>query len=398
MAHSPNPAASPGRFDELEAYRGIAALLIVIFHAYQFSRAALNAAPVYAGTAAHVVLSNLEASVSWFFVLSGFLIFLPFARAALARRSPQSARGFLIRRAIRILPPYYLAILVVWALRYSGGPGQWLDLFQHLTFTQIFDQEHFFWTIGPAWSLAVEVWFYLFLAVAGPLLYVACGRIAGPGGRVALLAGVAGALVLASVLYKWWALEVAGIPLDAWPVYFGPLARGDTLAMGMLLAVVVAATNGRALIGGAAALWLRVVGVALLVAAAALREQLQLAELFFYTVAGASFLLVLASTVVGPRGSRWERSLSWGPLQFLGLVSYSLYLWHEPILIGLGQQNLIIQQAPAAFPWNALALSTLAIGAGALSYYGVERPTMELRHLFTREGRLAPRYPEERGR
>src|SRR5439155_24073279 len=88
----------------LEAYRGIAALLIVVYHAYQHSR--LASAYVYDGTPLHVLLRNLEAGVAWFFVLSGFLIVLPFARAAANRQSAVSVRGFLVRRAIRIVPLY----------------------------------------------------------------------------------------------------------------------------------------------------------------------------------------------------------------------------------------------------------------------------------------------------
>src|SRR5262245_8387233 len=72
------------RYEGLEAYRGIAALLIVVFHAYQFTREGTGRATfVYDGTWLDVVLLNLEFGVACFFVLSGFLVFLPFARAAL---------------------------------------------------------------------------------------------------------------------------------------------------------------------------------------------------------------------------------------------------------------------------------------------------------------------------
>src|SRR5205823_1503457 len=176
---------------------------------------------VYEGTPLHVLLRNLEAGVAWFFVLSGFLIVLPFAHAAVDRQSALSAWGFLVRRAIRLVPVYYVAILVVWALRYTGGPGQWRDLLEHLTFTQIFDQTHIFWTIGPAWSLAVEALFYLIVAVAGPLAVRACGRLDTSRARMAFLGGGAMALGIASVAYKWWAFAVAHIPTQNNPVYFG---------------------------------------------------------------------------------------------------------------------------------------------------------------------------------
>src|SRR5229473_1456649 len=82
------------RYDELEADRGVAALLIVVFHSYQQSRAVSTYG--YEGTPIHVVLRNLDATVAWFFVLSGFLITLPFARAAVRQNREQSTRGFLI--------------------------------------------------------------------------------------------------------------------------------------------------------------------------------------------------------------------------------------------------------------------------------------------------------------
>src|SRR5260370_3316455 len=82
------PGGPPGenaRFAELEAYRGLPALLIVVYHAYQQSR--VTTAYIYQGTPLHVVFRNLETTGAWFFALSGFLIFLPFPQP-IAERSP----------------------------------------------------------------------------------------------------------------------------------------------------------------------------------------------------------------------------------------------------------------------------------------------------------------------
>ncbi len=385
----------PERFEELEAYRGIAALLIVVFHTYQYSREGMHLQEyVYEGTPLHVLFSNLEAAVAWFFVLSGFLIFLPFARAATNQDEPRSARDFLFRRAVRIVPLYYVAILIVWWLQYTGGKEQWIALLEHLTFTQVFDSQRIFWIIGPAWSLAVEVIFYLFIAGFGPLAYYACKWVSTQRARVTLLAGAALALVIFSVAYKWWAFYMARIPSENYPVYFGPLAKMDTFAIGMLLAVAVVAAKGRPNLKGSVPALLRLAGIALLAAAFTFRASSTTVELYIHSLAGLAFVLVLASTALGSRNSVWERVLAHPVLLFLGLVSYSVYMWHEPLMLELAEYGLLINKAPGAFPSNALLLVVISIFVATLSYWLVERPTLRLRHLF-RRGQWLTQHPSK---
>lgn len=384
------PHAGGRRYAELQAYRGLAALLIVVFHAYQFSREGTGARTyVYQGTPLHLFFGNLEAGVDWFFVLSGFLLFLPFAGAATSRHRPPAARGFLIRRLLRIVPAYYVAILLVWVLRYSGTRDSWLDLFQHLTFTQIFDQKHIFWTIGPAWFVSVELIFCLCLAGFGPLAYRACRPLATPGARLQLLAGACTAFVVISVVYKWWASSVAQVPQDHWPVYFGPVAKLDTFALGMLLAVIVTAIGSDHSLTQAARRWLWLSGLALLIVTFGLRSHSAAVDLYFHTLAAGAAVLILAATVLGPRGSVWERLLARRVFQYLGLISYSVYLWHEPIMLELSKRNILLGKDPRSFPGNAITLMVLSIGIGMLSYVIVERPFMRFGRFFTRDGRLA---------
>lgn len=380
------------RFEALEAYRGVAALLIVVFHAYQHSR--VGQTYVYEATPLHVVLRNLDSSVAIFLALSGFLIFLPFAQSFLGQRPYTSARGFLIRRAIRILPLYYVAILLVWTLRYTGGSEQWLDLLQHLTFTQIFDSQHIFWTIGPAWSLAVEVLFYLFVALAAIPLQRICDRLQTPRRRLLLLVGLVAVLMVVSLGYKAWAFYFAHLPEEDYAVYYGFLAKADLFSLGMMLAIGVAVAKERLRMRRWQAMFWRVGALVLFGLAFALREQNEFVSLFFHTLCGLAFTLLLASTVLEERGSTWERMLSHPVFKFLGLISYSVYLWHEPILIELSRPDRLTFETAAVFPLTTLVLLVIVILVGSLSYYAIEYPTQYLRSLFTREGRLANHYPD----
>lgn len=383
-------------FEGLDAYRGIAALLILVYHVYQYSGQATGAqASVYEGTPWHLLFDGLAAAMSWFFVLSGFLIFLPFARAAIDGEGALSIRSFLIGRAIRILPVYYLAIIVVWTWRYYGSGEQWVSLLQHLTFTQVFSREHIFWDIGPTWALALIVQFYLFVALTGPLVQRVCARLATSWSRATLLAGSALALVVASTGYKWWAFYVARIPEDNWPAYFGPLAKLDNFAMGMLLAVAVVAT-GRPKVGRFVPILIWLFGGALMAASIAYGGS-ELVNLYLVTLVGLGFTLVLTATVLALPGSLLPRLLEFPALRYLGPISFGILVWHEPIMIELGKRDVLISQIPDTFAQNAIILLFLGVVAGALSYALVERPVMRLRYLFDRKGRLAERYPNLTG-
>ena len=92
-----------------------------------------------------------------------------------------------------------------------------------------------------------------------------------------------------------------------------------------------------------------------------------------------------------PRGAAWERLLAWPPLQVLGLISYSPYLWHEPLLIRLG--HVLSFGTAHAFPAATLVLLVTSIAVATLSYWRLEYPRLLLRHLFTREGQLTSRFP-----
>ncbi|GGC67587.1 acyltransferase [Hoyosella rhizosphaerae] len=383
------------RFAELESYRGIAALSVVIFHAYQTSR--ITNAYVYEDQFfLDATLRALNHGVAFFFVLSGFLIFLPFAKAALDQTTTPSPRGFLIRRAIRIIPLYYIAIIVVWTTRYWPSTEAWRDLLQHLTFTHVFDNQRIFYTIGPAWSLAIEVMFYVFVLVAGSAVCAWCARVATPSARSTIVVGVILSLIAASVLFKTWAYFVAGIPTSNYVVYFSFPAKLDQFALGMLLAVLYLHNRIHPMFGTKTAVVVGSSGVAAIIATYLYAATTPEAQVFESSVIAIGFVLLMSATVLGPRGSRLERTLATPTLMWLGLISYSVYIWHEPLMLAMSDWRWINFQSSATWPLATALLLVLTMLVGGVSYWVIERSALNIAGLFTREGRLKDPYRAER--
>ena len=391
------PGNTSGRLRDLEGYRGLAALGIVVYHAYQFTRASEEgpAAYAYEGTLAYHVLRNLDGLVSLFLILSAFLLFAPIARRILAGEPAGSAKAFAIRRAVRILPLYWGAILVVWASRNPVLPGDWRDLLEHLTFTQVFDNKRIFYTIGPAWSLSVEVFFYLFLAV----LYLGYSRLdvaaMSVRQRWSLVLAPVAILGAGSFAYLGWALAT-GVPADQYNVWFSPMAKGFMFAAGMVLGVVFVSRDGREL-PRPGLLALRGAAIGLIVAGVAVRTEAATGTTLFHVLSTAGLSLLLASSVFADTGARWRRTLARPELLWAGLISYSVYLWHEPVLLFLdGHGKLSHDQS--AFPFVAGILLVLSLLVGWISYWVVEYPATRLALSYLSNGRRRDYYPHQRHR
>lgn len=379
---APKGIQPPGavHYSELDGYRGLAALLIVVFHSYVFA-GNLTGQPTFQGSPIHRILVGLDGAVAGFFVLSGFIIFLPFARAAIAQQRAISTRDFLVRRALRILPLYYSAVLFNWFLRYEDTAAYRMDLVRHLTFTQIFDADYIFSNVGTSWSLAIEVFLYLFVAVFGPLAHHACRFTTTHAGRGMVLAGLIAPFCAASLAYKWWALTIAGTIGES-VVAYGLPARADTFFLGMLLAVGVAMTTDAARIGERPAMLLRWCALALLLAALLLRQSNPWMGAYFHTLCGTAFILLLTSTVLGPRGSALEARLARPTPRFLGRISYSVYLWHDLVVIALLGVGLLSSASASRLLVGTLLALAATTGVGTLSYRLIERPALRLRQLL----------------
>ena len=389
-APPPVVAPPPGhpRFPLVDALRAIAAIAVVIVHA-----GGLTVTPLGG------FVSHAEVGVAIFFAISGFLLYRPFVSARLngARRS--ALTSYLRRRILRIVPAYWLALTVVAIL--LTAPGVFSGHFWvYYGFGQVYSDQYVLGGITPAWTLCIEITFYLLLPVYAAAMAGLVGRP--PRQRqvrveLLVLAGIA----VASLAYRYVLRTHGSLSwvLNALPTHL------DWFAPGMALAVLSAAWQDRPLPSGAALVARRpAVAVAVAVGAYALVSLTEhgpqllhagpnpvllytgpqdVARHVLYAVTG---IALLVPAVLGS-GGRVRGVLSWRVLAWLGLISYGIYLWHQPLLVWICQPGpelgCSFHGLPGAHRAPLVALValglTLAVVCAALSYYLVERPILRFK-------------------
>ena len=299
---------------ELDTVRGIAILLVVFFHGFgfEFGTTGLSGLPKL------FVLATLPGwmGVNLFFVLSGFLIT---GILLDSRGTAQFFKTFYVRRALRILPAYYLLLLVLWIVPRIGIVDHRQISWQFIAVSLLFlsNVANLFGVpmqYGPLWSLAVEEHFYL--------LWPAAVRFV----SLRALAGLALGIFVGCPLLRAIAFELKyeyGNPYT-WLV-------ADGLAAGALLAIYcrwpgVARTHvrrlsllcmGFALLLLATGLPFGILRAGTLLGAGSLR--ITVLHLFFTGTLGAALLL---------GSSQWRWLVQIPVLQFFGEISYGLYLIH----------------------------------------------------------------------
>ncbi len=164
-APSPGLAPPPGnpRFPLFDGLRGAALLVVLAFHTAEYS------GRIGFGPLGRLVEALGPDAIIVFFILSGFLLYRPFARArAVGRRLP-STRSYLRRRALRILPAYWFALTLL--AIYPGIPGVFTsDWWRYYGFLQNYSAHTRNNGIEVAWTLCVEATFYLALPVWAMLM------------------------------------------------------------------------------------------------------------------------------------------------------------------------------------------------------------------------------------
>jgi peptidoglycan/LPS O-acetylase OafA/YrhL len=316
-----------------------------------------------------------------FFVLSGFLLYRSFVRAALHGQGPVDLKRYALRRAVRIVPAYYAnvlgCLLLYWMVGYSTIVPAAGDLPLFAVFGQNYSIDAVMQINPVTWTLCVEAAFYVLLPLLGMIAFLLGPR------RVPHQAAILIALV--GVTIAWNALiHAEGAEPIASKTLFSYMGH---FAFGMLVALWVERRRFRLgesrSLGPTATAALMTLGFALVGANAYWREvagPFTVTRVLFANLPAAlGFALVIAGAAGGSGlAVRWLRVR---PLVGLGVISYGIYLWHLPLILIVRQIGLL----PAAFlPRLALVLP-LAIGVASLSWILLERPLIRL--VATRHAR-----------
>jgi peptidoglycan/LPS O-acetylase OafA/YrhL len=393
----PPAAASRSRFAGLEGLRGLAAGGVLLSHVYLYASPDGRAYDL--GAAGIVPQTAGVAGVVLFFTLSGFLLYRPFAAALLAGRPRPDLRAYLRNRFLRIVPGYWLALigtglvlrtaylppLQVEGRSLASEPGV---LLANLLLVQGYFPSTLLTGIGPTWSLAVELVFYLSLPVLAALAFLLAVRT-GPGRRRPWLAALAPAallLLLGQLGHRLAAALPAG-PDGPWAgswhavVSRSFLAQAGLFAAGLTLAVVhVQVTRG---VLGLPRWWRRTAGVGattLLALTSLALYRFLVPEHYATLLLSLGFALVLALVVLPGEAAQGPlvRVLASRPLQWSGLISYGVFLWNEPLVWWLNRQGATLS-GPLGFLLALAATVVLAAVLALVSWRLVERPALSLK-------------------
>lgn len=382
----------------IEGMRGVAVAWVILFH--YASLAADD--PWVARLGEHRLLDawvrNGYLGVDLFFLISGFLLTLPWFVHARKGIAAPSARAFYARRVRRIVPAYYLQLaflfLVVMPLLHGATYWRsdlWVDLwnaaahalFVHNT-TPITSGS--LGVNGALWTLAVEAQYYVLVPLLAPL-FVRAPRATLAACALAAFLWHAGALhdlraLVAAVLelgshWHWPESVVRRLLTMQLPEYLAHFALGIVAGRAWLDARHRPAVRGARIAGAIAALLAGAVLLWCITHGGVLGEYMWIAT----TIALAVLLLAAANGT----GFLATHVLARGPLAFCGRVSYSAYLYHFPLLLLWSRYAAKEFPAWASFP----AYLAIVFAIAWLSWRYVER--MPLTRAHPARGSASPR-------
>lgn len=386
-------APRAGHFDCFDGLRAIAATVVYLNHV-SITRADSGLDVRGFDRVSRAVLEGGDIGVAFFFAISGFLLYRPFVAAHLADRRSPDVRAFAVRRALRIYPAYWVALVAAVVILQSNvflaGASRW---FAHLTLVHMYIPESRIdglvpQGLLPSWTLVVEVSFYAFLPVYAFAVRRASSRsrpIAGELLSVAVLFAVGAATLVRAIdggMPPWVTVLPIQLPLFACGMALAVWSARADSGVDFPRPIAAAGRHPAAcwLLAAAAyggIVWLRLADRLPPI----LGDRWWLVRIALHAIS-ATALLVPA--VVGlERGGRIRSFLRHPVVVFVGTISYGVYLWHTPIMYWIAEHVV-------GASWN-LTVAGIVIGTVALpftvavawlSWQFLETPAIRLSRRF----------------
>jgi peptidoglycan/LPS O-acetylase OafA/YrhL len=341
---------------EVTGMRGFASLGVVIFHLFVID-SMLSALHIPGST---LVLS-WDSGVDFFFVLSGFLLSIPFMTG-----ERLSLRAYYTKRIFRIFPVYYLSVIVLGTTLFFYGHHVTVpQIAASLFFVQSFSPSTFNSINGVNWTLVIEEVFYVTLPIFS--IFFVRNRW-----KYALPICILIALVYRFEVIRLYSNDDLTFHLWQYPSFIGHYAIGVTLGN-------LYATGKLARIKG------RLTSLPLVLCLGALLgTQYYVATKFsiFNNVAlypgmvfAAEYGALMFFSLTLPTSAIVKRVFTNRPVSYAGKISYSTYTWHLPI------ETASFPLGLPAFEWVALSLFAV-LSVATISFYLIERPFLALRARF----------------
>ena len=377
-------ASGASRADQFSAglagIRGLAAVMVLLHHLFALSGPRVLS--VNFGDwqiTYHWLLTCGWMGANVFFVLSGFLLAIPFVRHLEGAGSPLRVWPYITRRIRRVVPAYWVQIVILLIVLYfTTTLPDWRAVLLHFVFLQNISQGYAFALNGVYWTLPTEFGYYLLLP-----LFAAFAMFFSQHKRAAWLL-LSGSLIAFAIAYRVLAYAAVADASIGEKVFALLQLPGliDHFGIGMLLAWVH--VRHGAAVSGKQADAVMIAGLIGIVAMMALLDHVfadywngHILIFVGYTITAFFIgMLVLGTALAGPISKR----LFANPVMLaIGIISYSLYLWHLPIQLWT-LRLLDHWSVTGDRLWWLVAISIpVSVLVATLSYFGVEKPFMRSR-------------------
>ncbi|MEY2432432.1 MAG: hypothetical protein QOC92_2157 [Acidimicrobiaceae bacterium] len=386
LAH---PERTVTRFPLFDGFRAIAAVSVLLTHAAFDTGFDIR-------SSWGRFFARADVGVAIFFLISGFLLYRPFVTARIRGEPRPTTGAFLWRRALRIYPAYWLALvgLVAFTPIAVHGITNWL---RFVGLVHIYWPTTVFGPVAQSWTLATEIAFYLFL----PLYAIAQRRVVPDDADQSrmLRAELIGVAALTGIAwgYRFWLVSLHSTRFGVYNTWLP--AWLDHFALGMLLAIVsvrVAETGTAAparldhrwapavcwTVAGVA-YWLVCTQLGVAVNYVLFTERDEMVVHVFYAI--VAFFVLLPGVFGPPRVGFIRRLLGNRLVQLVGLVSYGVYLWHELWIIRLREwAGAPTDALGGSLPKLVGVVLVFTLVTASLSYVLIERPLLRRKHLVPR--------------